>query len=485
MQDHSASRTVVHFGVFEADLQAGELRKAGSRIKLQAQPFRVLALLLQRSGEVVTRDEIARELWGGETFVDFDQSIGAVMRKLRRALGDTAASPRYIETLREKGYRFLVPPVDAGPAPPASSQSSRRALPAPIIATAATSLLVTLMLSGWYLPKSRDAAGSVETQRRAPERSQNLDAYIAYQKGRYLWKTRTQSAVETSIEYFQQAVNLDPEYAAAYAALAEAYIVLNFYSGRNAKAPVERAKAASARALQLNPSAAGAHAALAYIKFNYEWDWPGAEEAFRTAIALDPNYATSHQWFAEYLFYMGRFEESRKEIDRAHQLDPQSVVINFQLAGPEYYSKDYAGAIGKIQEARRLDPDFALGIFMMATCYEELGRFDEAIAEYTRISQSATGLAALGYVYGKSGRRQEAFSIIARLAGRLSRDKASPYHVARVYAGLGNASHAIAWLERARKERDERMVMIKVDQKLDGLRSDPRFQDLLRSLRLG
>jgi tetratricopeptide (TPR) repeat protein len=181
---------------------------------------------------------------------------------------------------------------------------------------------------------------------------------------------------------------------------------------------------------------------------------------------------------------MGRFQEALRVINRAHELDPQSVVISLQLASPYMFAREYTQAIDKIREALRMNPEFPLGIYMLATCYEQLGRFDEALAEYRRIAGTSLGLTGLGYVYGRSGRQQEARQILQQLLSDSKRDELSAYHVARVYAGLGDASQTLAWLKKAQGARDERMVMVKVDPKLDTLRSDPLFSDLLRNLGL-
>ena len=482
------TRKIIRFGVFEADLQQEELRRAGVRVRLQAQPFKVLTLLLEQPGEIVTRADIVRELWGDDTFVDFDQSVGAVMRKLRLALGDSATVPRYIETLRHKGYRFLLPALtdDAASIPAAQEPRAYPRFPRAWLLTALIASMAVVLV---FAVRPGRSSASTDTRRNdigktASGQSKDVKANIAYQKGRYLWNMRTAATVEKSIGYFQQAVALDPGYAAAYAGLANAYAILNFYTGRNRKVLKERAVAATRQALKLDDSLAEAHATQAYIRFYYDWDWPGAESGFRRAIGLNPNYATAHQWYAEYLFYMGRFEEANREINRAHELDPQSLVIGLQLASPHMYSRNYVQAIDKIQEALKLNPEFPLGIYMLATCYEQLGRFDEALAEYRKIARTKMGLAGLGYVYGKSGRRKEARQILEQLLNDSRANDLSAYHVARVYAGLGDTSQAFAWLKKARDARDERMVMVKVEPKLDALRSNPLFRDLLQSLRL-
>jgi tetratricopeptide (TPR) repeat protein len=485
------TRTIIRFGIFEADLQTGELRRAGVRVKLQAQPFRVLTLLLERPGEIVTRAEIVREVWGTGTFVDFDQAVAAVMRKLRRALGDSAAAPRYIETLRERGYRFLLPThteaapyatlnVSAG-VQHGAHPSFRR--PAFLSASVAAAAALSLLLVVWIVRASTGFQQRAAAQR-APDHAGNVDAYISYQKGRYLWNLRTAPAVEKSIDYFRRAANLNPDYAPAYAGLADAYALLNFYTGRQDRVSIGQAKAASERALRLDHSMAEAHATRAYIRFHYEWDWPGAESAFRKAISLKPSYATARQWYAEYLFYMGRFQEALGEITRAHELEPQSLVISVQLASPYLFSRDYPQAIRKIREALSLNPEFPLAIYMLGTCYEQLGRFDEALAEYRKISGTKLGLTGLGYAYGRSGRKEDARRLLRQLLNDAKRDDLSAYHVARVYAGLGETNQALAWLRKAQDARDERMVMLKVDPKLDSLRPDPLFRELLRSLDL-
>lgn len=494
MTDQPA-HTVIRFGVFEADLRAEELRRAGVRIKLQAQPFKVLALLLERPGEIVTREEIVQQLWGSDnTFVDYEQSLGAVLRKLRQALGDSASAPRYIETLRQKGYRFLLPThtdgTSAEPQPPAIAPNERGAKPwfrstlllAACLAALAAVAIITALPS--RLPSASASRSHVVAAEWVAGPPRNAKAWRAYQKGRFLWNARTAAAVESSIEYFQEAVNLDPDYAPAHAGLADAYLVLNLYTGLNRTVPIQRALAASERAITLDPSLAEPHAALAYLKFYHEWDWRGAEKAFRTAIALNPGYATAHQWYAELLFYLRRFPEAIREINRAHELEPQSVVISHQLASPYMFARDYTGAIEKIREALRLNPEFPLGIYMLATCYEQLGQYDEALAEYQRIGGTRMGQVGLGYVYGKTGRQQQARQVVQELLGNSKRDDLSPYQVARVYAGLGDVAQALTWLKKAREARDERMVMLKVDPKLDSLRSDPRFRDLLRDLGL-
>jgi eukaryotic-like serine/threonine-protein kinase len=316
--------------------------------------------------------------------------------------------------------------------------------------------------------------------------TRNEEAYRLYATGRYFWNKRTSDGTSKAIEYFEQAIKKDPNYALAYSGLADSYALLNIYSGTQNKSTFPRARDAAIRALEIDPTLAEAHATLGYVRYNYEWDWAGAEKEFRKAIELNSNYATAHQWYAEYLFYMERFDESLVEIDLAYHLDPLSLIINSELGSPYLYRRQYDQAIEKYRQALELDPTFTIALYSLAVCYEQKSMFDEAIAEYRKIisaSDSKLGLMGLGYVYALSGKTAQAKTVLRELMSQPGH-QASPYHIARIYAGLGDRNNALAWLEKAYEERDERIVMLKVDPKLDRLRSDRRFIDLLRRVRL-
>ncbi len=323
-----------------------------------------------------------------------------------------------------------------------------------------------------------------QRQRLRKHFTQNKEAYQLYLKGRYLWARRTAEDLQKAIGYFQQAIARDPQYALAYAGLADSNALLNLYSGTQFTNAFPRARDAAAKALAIDDSLAEAHATLAYVKYNYEWDWSGARKEFQRAIELNPNYATAHQWYAEYLFYMERFDEALVEINRAFELDPSSVIINLELGTPYLYRRQYDKAMEKYLKALDLDPNSPLSLCSLAICYEQTGMYDQAAATYQKIRRYKMGLTGLGYVLAISGRRAEARAVLEELMSPSGKQQPSPYNIARVYAGLGDKEKALSWLEKAFNVRDERIVMLKVDPKLDLLRSDPRFDALLRDVGL-
>jgi DNA-binding winged helix-turn-helix (wHTH) protein/TolB-like protein/Tfp pilus assembly protein PilF len=312
--------------------------------------------------------------------------------------------------------------------------------------------------------------------------TQNTEAYQLYQRGRYFWNKRTEEGLKKAIDYFQQAIDRDSNYALAYAGLADSYALSDLYSGGLLLRDVfPKAKAAAEKALEMDEALAEAHTSLAYVKYYYDWDWPSAEREFRRAIEINPNYATAHQWYAEYLFYMARFDESIAEIERARELDPASLVINTELGSPYFYMRQYDQAMEKYRKALEMDPSFFLGNYCVALCYGQKSMFGEAI---TALGGGKDVSAMVGYFYAVSGRKREAQEMLKKLMEISKRQYFSPYLIAKVHAGLGEKDQAFTWLEKAREDRDERIVMLKVDQHLDSLRSDPRFQVLLRRLGL-
>ena len=321
--------------------------------------------------------------------------------------------------------------------------------------------------------------GGENTQQLTRRYTENVEAYQLYLRGRFFWNQRTLQGLRKGIEYFEQAIKLDPNYALAYAGLADSYALLDLYGGElQPKEIFPQAKSTAQKALELDNTLAEAHTSLAYVKFYYDWDWASAEAEFKRAIELNPNYATAHQWYAEYLFYMQRFDESLAQINRAHELDPFSVIITYELGSPYFYMRQYDQAIENYRKALEMDPHNPLVTFALAVCYEQKGMFDEAVDVLGGKQGSVSP--ALAYIYAVSGKRREAQNMLHALM----KTPRSPYLIAWVYAGLGDKDQAFASLEKAYEDRDEFMVMLKVDQLLDSLRSDPRFSDVLRRVGL-
>ncbi len=310
----------------------------------------------------------------------------------------------------------------------------------------------------------------------------NPDAYLAYLEGRYYWNQRSPQALERAIVHLKQAVELDPDYAPAHAALAEAYVSQCLIADVPARQVFPLAKAAALDALRLDDGLAEAHTSLAAVKFWYEWDWGGAEAEFRRALALNPDYATAHQWYGEYLRMMGREPEAIAEIEAARALDPLSLIINTELGLPYYLEGDYDGAIRQYQKALVMDPNFGLAHCLLGWAYEEKGQLGEAIRELERAQQlddSAPVLAALGHAYALAGRRRDAQQVLRQLEERRRRARVSALFFAEVYEALGEKEKALAALEQAYAERDWTLVWLKMGRKLGALKDDPRFAALL------
>jgi len=314
------------------------------------------------------------------------------------------------------------------------------------------------------------------------------EAYQYYLKGRYFWGQRTENGLNKAIDYFRQAIDQDPSYALAFAGLADCYALLNAYGSAQLKEAFPRAEAAAGQALALDDNLAEAHTTRAYVEYYYKRNWAEAEREFQRSLAINPNYATANHWYAEYLMYTGRFEESVAKFKLAQEIDPLSPIITVEQGLPFYYSRQYKRAEEKFRQAQKLEPRFTPLVYMLAMCYEEEGKFEEAIALFQAAmagyQPSPRMTASLTRVYATSGRRAEARRLLKQALAHADSRRLAPYYVAQIYARLDEKDQAFAWLARACDERDEQIVMIKVDPKMDGLRSDPRFSDLLRRMGL-
>ena len=317
----------------------------------------------------------------------------------------------------------------------------------------------------------------------------NPEAYEDYLRGRYEWNKRTAEGLRGAIQFFQQVIAKDPRYALAYAGLADSYFSLAYsVEVQSPREAVPKARAAAAKALALDGTLAEAHAALGAIRFFHDWDWAGAENEFKHAIALNPGYATAHHWYGLYLEWMGRIPEATAELQRAQQLDPLSLIISVNVSSAYYVAHDYSRAVEQLRNTIELDPDFWLAYWNLGAVLIALKQYPEAIADLRKaveLSGGNTGaLAALGYGYAAAGERSKAEQVLQELTNLSKRRYVSPAHMAYVEIGLGNNDQAFAWLEKAYQERLGFLVELKVDPLLDRLRPDPRFRDLLRRLNL-
>ena len=325
-----------------------------------------------------------------------------------------------------------------------------------------------------------------EQTRLASARPVNPEAYEAYLRGRYFWNKRTEEAVKKAIEFFGQALEKDPTYALAYVGLADCYGVLGDYSFLSPKEAFPRAKAGATKALELDETSAEAHTSLAIIKDDYEWDWPGAEREFKRALELNPNYATAHHWYSDHLEIVGRHDEAIAEIKRAQQLDPLSLIIK-AIVGRRFHSaRRYDEAVEQLRQTLEMDPNFAVAHWLLGETYEQKAQYESAIAEYQKARTASGGsvyvVAALGRAYAAAGKRREALKILGELEELSKRRYVSASSVADIYIALGEKDQALEWLEKGYRDRDEGMVRLNWEATLDPLRSDPRFQGLLRRM---
>jgi len=619
---------LIHFADFEADLRAGELRKGGVKIRLQEQPFRVLTILLDFAGEVVTREELRTRLWPADTFVDFGHRLAAAINKLRDALEDSAESPRFIETVGRRGYRFLLPIESAeAPADTAGGSQPQASLDLPAgtsrartttwtrAALAGGALALLLLLGLLLLRRSRQpdsalphissiavlplenlsndpeqeyfvegmtdeiitdlaklpgirvisrtsAAQYKNTHKTMPQiaRELNVDAVVEgtvlrvgnrvrirtqliyapadrhvwaqayerdlkdvltlqanlpqdiatevqlkltsqqranlavarsvdpeahelYLKGRYFWNKRDQAGFTKAIDYFQQAIAKDPTYAAAYAGLADSYVLSGGFNLIPVEQAMPRAQAAAGKALELDSNLAEAHASLGLIAPFNSWNWADAERHYQRAIELNPNYATAHHWYAEgYLMPVGRADEAISEIRKAQELDPLSAVIATDLGKELYFVRRYDEALVELRRALELDPNFVSAHNWISDTLLEKRMYNDAIVELEKTKpfrEERVYIRQTAYMYARMGRYAQARAALTKSLQLSKGKQVSSGAVALTYAALGDKEESLQWLEKAYTERSSFMTSLKYWSVFDQLRGDPRFTDLL------
>jgi DNA-binding winged helix-turn-helix (wHTH) protein/TolB-like protein/Tfp pilus assembly protein PilF len=314
--------------------------------------------------------------------------------------------------------------------------------------------------------------------------TENAEAYQAYLKGRYFWNKRTPAGLRKGIDYFRQAIDIDPNYALAYAGLADCYVRLGEPGQSAERDEVAKGTDAVRRALALDDTLAEAHATAAFVNFRFDWDFAAADHEYRRAIELDPNYSEAHQWYAFQLLTTNRRAEADAEIKRALELDPVSLSHNDSLALYLFFTRQYEQSIAQCRKTLEMEPQFAPAHYVLALDYEQQGRYAEAAAELQKIganSGQGVGVAsALAHVFAASGRKGEARKMLEDLRARTGPGDVPPGEVALIYAGLGEPEQALDWYERAVASRTLRPAWFLLDPRLDGLRESPRFASLRR-----
>jgi TolB-like protein/DNA-binding winged helix-turn-helix (wHTH) protein/Tfp pilus assembly protein PilF len=655
MATHDPPPDLYRFGVFEADGRTGELRKQGRALKLRGRPFDILLLLLGRAGDVVTREELRQHLWPADTFVDFDHGLNSSVNRLREALGDSADSPRFVETLPKRGYRFVAPveTIARVLAPPAPVPSVPEPQPAPIdvlatvaesppppvlparlsrppglsrasrivLAVASAALVVaaaiairslrpgisarqaggkatlavlpfenlsedaaqdyfsdgfteemiaelgkldpdhlgviartttmlyknagktvgqirqelgvdyvlegsirrsanriritaqlvqaTDMTHMWAESYDREVADVLEIQREVAVKiarsltlalkrpaadagqTASFPAYELYLRGKFFREQATEEGARKAIEYFERAIALDPSYAPAHAGIADCYRLLGA-PGWEVEQPatlLQKAKVGAERALALDMQSSEAHAVLAMVKLNYDWDLAGSEREIQEAIRLNPNSSQAHQYYSSTLTTMGKFDAAIAEAHRALELDPLSPTAGTTLAIRYYYAGRTAEAMAQFSRTLEVNPAFAVAHWGLAQCYRREGDAKRSIDELMKAVElsgnSAYMRAHLAYGLAMAGERERATALQRDLEIEGRERYASPYHFALIAAGFGNRAGVLTWLERAFADRSGWMVFLPVEPEFDAMRPAPEVQRLLARVKPG
>lgn len=333
---------------------------------------------------------------------------------------------------------------------------------------------------------SRDIFENLRLKLNVEEKKQ-LEAYRLYLKGRNAWNKRTGDALQEAIEFFNQAIAIDPNYGAAYAGLADCYNMLVVYGRLQPKEGFPKAKEAAEKALEIDESSAEAHSSMAFIKFRWDWDRAATEREFQTAIRLKPAYAPAHQWYSSYLVAVERFDEAIAEAKRTEELEPLSFVASSHLGWIYYLSGQNDKAIEQCRKILELDPSSFPARRYLGLAYEAKGMYAEAIAEFqtgVKLSGSPLMLALLGHAHAVAGNKTEAQQILNDLQQLQEQRYVSPYTLAAIYAGLGDQDEVFKWLDKAVEGRDIWLMNLKVDPVFAKLRSQRKFTDILARIRL-
>jgi TolB-like protein/Tfp pilus assembly protein PilF len=557
----------VCFGEYELDEHAGELRKQGIKVRLQEQPFQILQILLEHPGEIVTREDLRKRVWPSDTFVDFDHGINNAIKRLREALGDTAETPRYIETLPRRGYRFLKAVEGTGPdvsiaVLPFLSLSadpeneifadgmceeiiSSLAQIKNLHVTARTSSFsfkgkhVDLRVIGEQLNVRTVLEGSVrksgnrvritaqlvsaadgyhlwsetydremkdvfaiqeeiaksiakrlevtldsEQQPLFRAGTDNLEAFKFYMQGRSLFFQRG-VRLFAAVERFKKAVASDPNYAIAWAGLADSYNSIGFYGLVKPEECLPQAKKAALRAIALDALLSEAHSPLAVSLLQYEWDRSGAEREFLRALELKPQNSLARSWYG--LFYLqwavGRFEEGLAQLEQAVQIDPLSAWFRAML-GVAYLTIDANKSLTAALEAIRIDPDGFLGYWAQMAALNVLSNYSEA-AHLGEMGIRMFGrpvwmMASLARSYSHLGRRADAGALYDELRSRAKREFVSPVFLAIAAHAAGERDDAICQAQHADQIGDPTLIGIRHWPDVTELREEPRFQEILK-----
>ena len=327
-----------------------------------------------------------------------------------------------------------------------------------------------------------------EKKRLTKRQTEDAEAYRRYLKGRHHWDRWTEDGFYKAIDFFQQAVEKDPGYALAYAGLADSYVLLGWNSYLLPKDAFPKAKMAAMRALRLDPDLAEAHTSLAAVLWLHDWQWQEAQTEFKRSLALNPAYPTANHWYAEYVLTMGRHAEAIERIKVSQELDPLSLIISVAIGWALYMARQYDDAIEQLTRTVDLEPHYPVTHWILGLLLRKMGRYEQAITEGEKGVNLSGGSplisAALAQTFAEAGKRDQAIQILDDLTRLTELRYIAPYFFAGIYTGLGEGDRAIEYLEKCYEEHSHWLIYLHMDPGMDGLRSHPRFQDLLRRVGL-
>jgi eukaryotic-like serine/threonine-protein kinase len=326
-----------------------------------------------------------------------------------------------------------------------------------------------------------------EKKKLAKRNTQDADAYHLFLKGRYFLNRRTPESLEKGLEYFQQALVRDPNYALAYNGIADSYLLILSSSGLSPSEALAKARMALAKALELEGNVAEIYSSMAYVNTLFDWDWTSAEKNFKNAIQLNPGYADAYHWYSHFLIIQKRFEDSLKASKRLLELDPLNLTFHSHLGWHYWCTREYDAGIQDMQSMIELDPSFMFLHFYLARCYEQKQMKEEAISEYRKaieLSPDPERIASLGHALAKWDDKENAIHLLEELKILEKERYISPSYFAVICQAIDETDWAFDWLEKGYINRDAELVYLGVDPRWDGLRNDPRFIDLIRRIGL-
>jgi DNA-binding winged helix-turn-helix (wHTH) protein/Tfp pilus assembly protein PilF len=497
---------ILRFGIFEADLRSGELRKNGAKVKIQELPFRALRLLVSRPNEILSREELRRALWPDDVFVDFDHGISSAINRLRDALGDSAENPIFVETVERRGYRWIAPVyVPASTRQPGVEGLAETARLQPSLTAAAETFswsarkllwlipVLAVLFTAWIFrpgahpvragaPRGLPATSTTLAGTLHPANAEAEDFYL---KGRFYWNKRTPDGLTKALDYFTQAIVHDPGYAKAYVGLADCYNLLREYTMMPSSEAYPRALAAAKKAVELDDRSSEAHASLAFASFYGMWDAATADREFRRAIELDPKNAIAHHWYATYLLTLGHYPEALAEIDRARALDPSSAAILADKGDILITAGHVEEGVSLLKQMEATDPSFISPHRYLKLAYFDGGDNADFIAEARQeanLMKDPVGLAIADAAQRglSSGGRQGMFkNMLATERKFYDQDKISPFLLAEVCARMGDEQQALHYLQSALDKHDQYMASLAGDNAFRDMRDQPAFKSIL------